>query len=78
MAERSGHHSVALSSRVRRTDSIRAEILAATVHSSDTRIRLHAITRHCAAAPKGAVITTAPLLVVATSLRLGVRQHGGH
>ncbi|AZZ48254.1 hypothetical protein C5C31_05170 [Rathayibacter rathayi] len=78
MAERSGRHSVALLSRVRPAESIRARVLAATVHSSDTRIRLHAITRRCAVAPQGAVLTTAPLLVAATASRDGVRQHGGH
>ena len=60
MAERNGHHCVGLRSRVRRTDSIRAGILSASVHSSDTRIRHHDSTRRSAAGPKGAVITTAP------------------
>ncbi|AND15910.1 hypothetical protein C5C18_03310 [Rathayibacter tritici] len=78
MAERSGHHSVALLSRVQPADSIHARVLAATVQSSDTRIRFHAITRLCAVAPQGAVLTTAPLLVVAAAPRGGVRQHGGH
>lgn len=78
MAERSERRSMGLRCGVRRIDSIRAGVLAAAVHSSDTRIRLHAITRHCAVASKGAVIATVPLLVVATSPRLGVRQNGGH
>ncbi|PPG54177.1 hypothetical protein C5C27_15600 [Rathayibacter sp. AY2B7] len=78
MAERSGRHSVGLRSRVRPADSICARVLTAAVHSSDTRIRLHVIARHSAAASQGAVITTAPLLVVAAPSRDGVRQHGGH
>lgn len=78
MAEWNGHHCVGLRSRVRHDGTDRAGVLSAAVHSSDTRIRHHDITRRCAVASKGAVIATAPFLVVATSLRGGVRQHGGH
>lgn len=78
MAERNGHHCVGLRSRVRRTDSIRAGILLAAVCSADTRIRHHVTVRLCAAASKGAVMTTAPFRVVAAAPRGGVRQHGGH
>ncbi|KZX22332.1 hypothetical protein EV639_10578 [Rathayibacter tanaceti] len=78
MAERSGRHSVGTRSRVRPAESVRARVLAAAVHSSDTRIRTHAITRRCAVASQGAVLATAPSLVVATTPRDGVRQHGGH
>ncbi|SMH32066.1 hypothetical protein SAMN06295885_0684 [Rathayibacter oskolensis] len=77
MAERNGHHCVGLRSRVRRTDSIRAGILSASVHSSDTRIRLHDITRLRAEDSKGAVIMTAPFFASAAESRGGVRQPGG-
>lgn len=77
MAERNGRHCVGLRSRARRTDSRRARILSAAVHSSDTRIRHHVITRRCAVASKGAVIPTAPFFVVATPSCGGVPQHGG-
>lgn len=78
MAERNGYHCVGLRSRVRRTDAIRAGVLLAALHSADTRIRHHDSVRLRAAASKGAVMTTAPFVVVAADRRGGVRQHGGH
>ncbi|KQQ05096.1 hypothetical protein ASG06_00250 [Rathayibacter sp. Leaf185] len=77
MAGRNGHHCVGLRWRVRRTDSIRAEILSASVHSSDTRIRLHDVTRLRAGDSKGAVIMTASFFVSAATERGRVRQPGG-
>lgn len=78
MAERNGHHCVGLRSRVRRLDSIRAGVLSAAVHSSDTRIRHHDVTRLRAGDPKGAVITTAPFFASTVRGPGAVRQHGGH
>jgi len=79
MTERNGHHCVGLRSRVRRTDSIRAGILSASVHSSDTRIRHHDSTRCSAAAQKGAVHATAPFFASgALPWCDGRRLFGGH
>lgn len=78
MAERNGHHCVGLCSRVRRTDSIRAGVLSASVHSSDTRIRHHDVTRLRAEDSKGTVMTTVPFFASAARARGAVRQHGGH
>lgn len=77
MAERNGHHCVGLRWRVRRTDSIRAGILSAAVHSADTRIRHHDVTRLRAMDSKGAVMTTAPFFASAAGERGRVRQPGG-